>query len=302
MRFIFLLFALILITLPVSAQQKYSTWSNPDNTGTPTADSTKEIVDKLNALIDEAEKSRAADPIFLRDLRDLARSYSAPQQTSLLVDDFRDGDFATNPVWKVSEGKYWIEKDWGLRSAVTLQAESAPQPEKKADSKDLAFAILGAVLKQATKNSGGSTTTTPAEPQLAAIHSTVAISNAFSVAFEFSSWQPKGRLDIGPYQGTDTSSGYRLSYTPGGTITLLRTSSRGTNVVKQVTGATPLEDQKTHTVLWTRDTSGQMNVAIDGKTVLNVADRGFSDPFQGVTIANRGGDYIIKKIAISGTR
>ena len=42
-----------------------------------------------------------------------------------------------------------------------------------------------------------------------------------------------------------------------------------------------------------------MSVSIDGKAVLNAADQGFSDPFQGVTIANQGGDYIVKRIAIS---
>lgn len=293
----------MLLSLPVSAEQKYSSWSNPDSSSSSAGDSTRELIDKLNALIDDAENSRAANPVFLRDLRELARSYSGPQNMSVLIDDFTDGDFTTNPVWSVSVGKYWIEKDWGLRSAVTAQAESAPEPEtKNSDGKDLAFAILGAVLKQANRDSGGTTTSAPAQPQLAAIHSTVAISNAFSVEFDFSSWQPEGRFDIGPYQGTDTNSGYRLSYAPGGALSLQRSSSRGTTIIQQAASAIPLEDQKSHTVLWTRDVNGKMSVAIDGKIFLNVTDRGFSDPFQGITIANLGGDYIIRKIAVSGVK
>ena len=42
-----------------------------------------------------------------------------------------------------------------------------------------------------------------------------------------------------------------------------------------------------------------MSVTIDAKPILNFTDRKFSDPFQGVTISNSGGDYIIKRIAIS---
>ena len=303
MRFIYILACLLVITLPASAQTKYSTWSNPDATDGTSDETTRELIDKLNTLIDEAEKARAADPVFLKDLRDLTRSYDNPWQTSVLSDDFADGDFTVNPVWTVSEGRYWIEKDWGLRSAVTIQPESAPaQQQKKSGGKDVALAILGAVLKQATKGSGGQTESAPAEPQLAAIHSAAAISNAFSIEFELSSWQPQGQLEIGPYQGTNTNSGYRLSYTPGGALSLLRTSSRGTTVVQRAQNAIPLEDQKSHVIAWTRDKSGQMNVSVDGKIVISAADRGFSDPFQGITIANRGGDYIIKRITVSGAR
>ena len=132
MRFILIFSAFVFLSLPVAAEQKYSTWSNPDGGG----GTTKELVDKLNALIDEAEKSRAADPVFLRDLRALTSGFAvpqnvAPQNVSVLSDDFSDGDFNSNPVWNVSEGRFWIEKDWGLRSAITPGATAAPEQEKK---------------------------------------------------------------------------------------------------------------------------------------------------------------------------
>lgn len=302
MRYVFSILALFLIASPAAAQQKYSSWSDPAGGGSDTGtDTTRELVDKLNALIDEAEKSRAADPVFLRDLRDLARGYMTPLKTQVLMDNFADGDFSANPAWTVSAGRYWIEKGWGLRSAITPQAQSQPQQEtKKADGKDLAFAILGAVLKQANKGSEStSTSSTPPTSNVAAIHSAAAIANAFALEMEIYSGQAKGQIDIGPYQGTNTASGYRLTYLPGGTFTLTRNSSRGTSVVQQAASLVPLEDQKTHIVSWTRDKVGQMEVSVDGKVILSAADRGFSDPFDGVTIANRGGDYIIKNISVS---
>jgi len=299
MRFIIAFAALMFFSLPLSAQQKYSAWSNPDGSG----GTTRELVDKLNTLIDEAEKSRAADPVFLRDLRALTQSYGAPasapaKKISALIDNFTDGDFTTNPVWSVSEGRFWIEKDWGLRSAITVGA-APEQQSKKPGGKDLALALFGAVLKQATKNKNEPAQDAQAAQQVAAIHSAAVISNAFSIEFELSSWQPQGRLDIGPYQGTDTNSGYRLSYTPGGSLAIWRVSSRGTSIVKQSTSSVPLEDQKSHTIIWSRNSNAKMSVSIDGKTVLSTTDRSFSDPFTGIAITNRGGDYIIKRIAIS---
>jgi hypothetical protein len=297
MRFILVFAALLLFSLPVAGQQKYSTWANPD----AASGTTKELVDKLNSLIEEAEKSRAADPVFLRDLRALTQSYDVPSSISVLRDDFSDGDFAANPVWTVSAGRFWIEKDWGLRSAITPGAEAAPaQQTKKASGKDLALALFGAVLQQAAKSKSEPAESEPASPQVASIHSAVAIANAFSIEFVFSSWQPKGRFDLGPYQGTDTNSGYRLSYTPGGELKLLKVTSRGSSVIKQATFAVPLEDEKPHTILWSRDKYAKMTITIDGKTVLSTTDRSFSDPFQGIAISNHGGDYIIKQIAISG--
>jgi hypothetical protein len=42
-----------------------------------------------------------------------------------------------------------------------------------------------------------------------------------------------------------------------------------------------------------------MSVTVDARPILNFTDREFSDPFEGVTISNLGGDYIIKRITIS---
>lgn len=299
MRYIFAFSAFAFFSVPVAAEQKYSAWGNLDGSG----GTTKELVNKLNALIDEAEKARAADPVFLRDLRILTRGYVVPQNVSVLTDDFSDGDFRTNPVWSVSEGRFWIEKDWGLRSAITPGAVVGPeQGTKEANNKNLAIAIFGAVLKQAKKSKSESTQSTAAKLQVATIHSTVSIANAFTIEFELSSWQPQGQIIIGPFQGINIDSGYRLSYSPGGALALHRFSTRGSSVVKQGTHLVPLENQKSHTIRWSRNNNARMSVSIDGKVVLSTTDRSFSDPFQGIAISNRGGDYIIKRITVSSTK
>lgn len=302
MRFLLTLSVLSLLSFPALAQQKYSSWSDPNAPAAGTAGpsgTTRELVDKLNALINEAEKARAADPNFLKDLRDLTNSYARPLQTTVLEDAFSDGDFTSSPVWNVSAGRYWIEKDWGLRSAITTQPDSTQEQQKSTSDKDLAFAILGAVLKQATNGSSNNAQSTEATPEAAVIYSAARIANAFAIEFEMSSWQQEGQFDIGPYQGTNINSGYRLSYVPGGALTLIRLSSRGSSIVQQAATRVPLEDQKSHTLSWIRDKSGRMSVSVDGTEVLSAVDRGFSDPFDGVTMVNRGGDYIVKRISVS---
>jgi len=283
---------------PALSQSKYSTWSDPAKTG-PEADGggVQQLLERLNALIDSAEKARAADPVFLKDLRALAGDYAGPAQKTVFADDFADGEFAANSAWTVTEGRYWVEQGWGLRSAVTpedVPAETQPQSKQ-----NLGLAILGAVLKQATEGSGATVSQSAAPAPRAAIHAAVAIANAFTMAFEIYSTGPQGRLDIGPYQGAGQAGGYRLAYTPGGRLELLRVGAASSAVVQTSAAPLALEDQKTHALIWTRDGQGKMRVTLDGTEILATADRGYRDPFDGIAIVNHGGDYIIRRVSVS---
>ena len=118
------------------------------------------------------------------------------------------------------------------------------------------------------------------------------------------SWQGKGHLEIGPYQGATPGNGYRLAYRPGASpgLELLRVSEQGGVVVASIAGPLVLEDQRTHVIEWTRDAFGAMTVSLDGKERMRATDRGFRDPFDGIAMVNRGGDYVLGRIAIHGTR
>lgn len=285
MRTLITIALLALLAAPAAAQNKYQSWSNPDD---------RSLADKLNKLINEAERSRAADPGFLRDLRDLVRNAGPSRRRQVLTDSFSDGDFNRDPVWTVNAGSYWVEKGWGLRSSVTATTEQQPRKMKK---RDKALAILGAVLGQATGGNGG--VVTNSQPTAAAeISARASVSNAFSIEFGLSSWQPQGRFDIGPYQGAGRADGYRLSYQPGGALALLRVSGRGEDVIARAARPLALEDKKSHAIKWSRDGAGRMSVSIDGRQVITATDHNARGPFDGVSISNRGGDYIIKSISV----
>ena len=250
MRFWAVLAVSILIPVFASeAGQHYRSWTGPDAPSQAGTQRQQDFVDKLKGLIDEAEKARAVDPQFLGDLRGLVREYDRPRRRVVLSDRFEDGDFTDNPAWTVTQGRYWVERGWGLRSAVKAgpAAQSAPQPEPR-KGRDAA-AIFGRILQQAIDLEGklGSGQTAGGAPATA-IQIALVLTNAFAVEIDLSSWSAEGRLEIGPYQGSpkgaERTQGYVLAYTPGGELELLRVSPRGSSIIDRHTGLVALEDKK----------------------------------------------------------
>ena len=310
MRFLIFLSAALLIAGPAPAQQ-YRTWNNPDSASLPD-ERLQDFLGRLNTLIDAAERQRAADPGFLRDLRGLAQSLDKPWRTQVLSDDFSDGDFTRNPAWTVTSGQYWVESGWGLRSAVKAQPTAAAGgSQERRSGKDVARAIFGQILQQALAPEGrasGWSQKSSAALTPAAIQTPLRLSNAFAIEMEFSSWtsagDPAGRLEIGPYQGAAAggarAAGYVLAYTQGGGLELLRITRRGASVVDSRPGPFRLEDKKTHRLEWTRRADGLMTVRLDGKDVMTATDRAFKQGFDGFRLVNRGADYIVKRLKVNG--
>ena len=292
-----------LLTQPVAAQNRYSSWSDPDGKNNPAASEISKLIEEMNALVDEAAKARAANPLFLQDLKDVLRKYSnkaanAPVSRRLLFDDFGDGDYTRTPTWTVRSGQYRVEKGWGLRSVAVAATGQQQQPSAE---KDPAAALLGALLQGALggKSQTSRTTTAPAATPAAVIHTAANISNAFDVALEFSSWKTTGKFSLGPYQGSLPRAGYRLVYQPGQPMELVRIGSRGTFVLNRTTRPVSLEDKKVHKLLWTRDTSGRMQITLDGQLLIDVPDQNFRDAFQGMVIINQGTDVIVKSVTLN---
>lgn len=300
----FLLIFLVPLALPAVAlaqTSKYSTWSDPSNPSAQSSSNTdvKGFAEKLNKLVEEAEKARAADPTFLKDLRDLANSYSIPTFRTIFSDTFEDGNYTQGPAWNVASGAYFIESGWGLRNKI-LEAAQTAQTEKKADSgEDLAVAILGSILNQAT---GGQQQQAPApkKTQENLITSSVRISNTFAMSMEVSSWVANGHFESGVFQGNNANAGYRILYQSGQPLQLVKVGSKGRSTIAQSNTLLTIEDKKFHSIEWSRASDGQMVVSVDGTEMIRVTDRSFSDVFDGVRISDQGGDFIVKRISVDG--
>lgn len=290
MRSAILILACLVLSLPAAAQQqKYAPWIDP---GAPKVnEQLQEFIGRLKGLIDEAESSRAANPRFLRDLRNLAEGVDRPWRKNVLFDDFSDGDYTAAPVWTVTGGRFEIVRDWGLRSTV----QAAPEP-RNLSGEQAAFVFLGKILdkslrkKETAVESGGD----------AAIHVPAAISNAFAIKVELSSWKPDGRFEFGPYLGEAGGAGYSLSYRPGRPLELLSVSGQGARVIDRGLAPLSLEDKRAHFIEWTRHADGRMAVSVDATEVLTTQDRGFAGAFDGFRLVNRGGDFIVRSVSIEG--
>lgn len=274
-----------MISTPALAQNTYSAWEPP----VTQSDDLTSMVDALEKLIDQAEREKAADPEFLNDLNALLASYQNPWNTKLLFDDFSDGNFNRNPVWTVSTGTYDVKRNGanaGLLSKIVPQNVQEP-------GQDITIGnIIIGTLNNGASGAGGS----------AAIYTPVRISNAFRVEMSFTSKEKYGRWDFGPYQGRAGNVAYRVAYFPGEvpSLQLLRVTSQGETVIASYDKALQLENNQQHVLVWTRDRSGLMYVAIDGQQLLKVSDSGIRQPFDGFLMVNSGGTYSVRSIVING--
>lgn len=274
-----------MIAAPAWAQSTYSTWQPPVTQN----DELSSMVGALEKLIDQAEREKAADPAFLNDLNALLASYQNPWGTPLLFDDFADGDFNRNPVWTVSTGRFDVKRggsNAGLLSKIVPANIQAP-------GQDITIGniIIGTINSGASGDGG-----------TAAIYTPLRISNAFRIEMTFTSKEKYGRWDFGPYQGRAGNVAYRVAYFPGEvpSLQLLRVTSQGEIVIASYDKALQLENNQPHVLVWTRDRSGLMHVAIDGQQLLKVSDTGIQQPFDGFLMVNSGGTYAVRSIVVTG--
>lgn len=212
----------------------------------------------------------------------------------IVRDTFRDGNYTRNPRWLVAQGQFEVQRRIGLR---TVQEIYSQKNQGGSTEEQVVNLIIGAVLEQAT---GQSLTR---QPEYAEIYLPQRISNAFALEIELSSQRDVGSIEWGVYQGSQRNPGYRLVYTANGRtrgISLLRLSNSGDRVIESSSVPIEMEDGRSHSVRWTRNRDGDMTISIDNNTLINVNDRGFRDPFDGLTLINRGGDYGIRSVLIQG--
>ena len=315
MRYSGILFAAaataLLVTGPVAAQTPES-GRYGQNWGDRQADTGAEreqldaMIGELRQLIKQADKARAADPIFLRDLSDLARRYAWPWHVVALVDDFKDGDLTRNPVWTTEGGEILTNRYVGVRTIVTPRRPHRGRREEpqRQDRSDIARQFMSALLQQQQGTQAAPEPNRRYGPTEASMSTPVRLSNAFALRLRLGSeTTDPGRLEFGVAQGPG-GIGYRVAYTPNDapSFAILRVGSRGTQVVDATRKVIALEDHALHDIQFTRARNGRMTLSVDGDTVIDTVDQAFHDPFDGVMLINTGGDYTLRRIDAYGVR
>ena len=285
---------------------------------------------ELEALIDEAENARAADPRFLQDLREKIAAHvadAAPRE-ALIRDDFSDGDYTDDPRWEVVSGDFSVDRRLGLRTTIPLSGADTETLRLSLDTildtkeellddvgelfdkgKDTVGDLLSGEKKLSDLLGGGGgeeakEDTGPAGPEPAEIVLESEISNAFALELEMMSGlaHKDAQFEIDLFQGRAGAAGYRLSYLPGDDPGLLlsRFGRRSTEVIGEHEDVLNLEDGQSHTVALVRESDGTMTATVDGSELIRVKSSALEDPFGGVSLVNGGGDYAIRSIAIYG--
>jgi hypothetical protein len=248
------------------------------------------LIENLQGLIDEADKARAADPRFIQDLRDVLSRYQrggtggSGAMTRLLRDDFRDGDFASNPPWTVSAGQWDVDRNRGLHSIVGTGGSNKPNVSN----------LLGNLLQQ--QGGGGNA-------QYASIYTQLRIGRAFSVQVDIAS-RNMGRVDFGPYSGRAGDSGYRVAYSPGnnGGLELQSFGDGGSETLGRWDGSIDTSNKRVHSIKLTRDNRGWLEVSLDGQRVIREQDQGPGQGYDGFLMINSDGEHWIRSVAIDGSR
>lgn len=308
-----------------SEKERYSEWRGD----AAEDDAAQALARALEALIDEAERARAADPRFLQDLRNAIAAHAATfaPRAALIRDDFSDGDFTHDPRWTVASGDFAVDPRLGLRTVVPVAgagADAAGESEggltgigKSAldagkSVLDAGKDVVGGVLDAGKGVVGGllgdgeseedavreEDAGTPA-PEPAEIYLSETVGAAFALEIALTARGGEGaRFEVDLFQGETRGAGYRLTYLPGGdpVLALARFGRRGVTVLGAHDGAAALDDG--HILGLTRDAEGAMAVSVDGAVLIHAESRTPAGPFDGIALVNGGGDYAIREIAV----
>ncbi len=260
-------------------------------------DNTQALIDEMNQLLNQAEKDRSANSWFLREARDILRSYEWPWHETLLDETFRDSEYTSNPAWVVDAGAFRVVRGVGLRTEVTTTSTRPPTNQGK--SPDAVSQILNILLQSSTPTQQQAAT----QSEKAAIHTVLPITNSFLIEVDVSSLSTSGdsTFSFGPYQGDRRDTGYQLVYRGGNQPVIeLHRFNTGRSAIVEVHEDVPLLDDAVHTLTWQRRNDGEMTVLMDGSELFTTSDRGVRDPFTGFALVNESGQLGISRIRING--
>ncbi|OQX32418.1 MAG: hypothetical protein B0D96_12765 [Candidatus Sedimenticola endophacoides] len=267
------------------------------------------LVDQLKELTQKARQQRAADRWLLNAMEDLVVTYDWPWRTELVYEEFTDGDFTQNPQWQVVSGRFWVDGRLGLRSRTEATPAAQPaQPAQPQPRQDLGQALLGALLQEALKGNGQQPQAEPAPERAqgpAEIHLPLAIPGVFSVQSGFSTHNApseQGQIELGLYQNSEGSSGYRIVIYTGQRpmLEMLSIRSGRTTVIDSVQ-LQALSEGAAHELIWRRNPAGQITLQLDGQLISQVRDNSFRYPFKLFAVKNLSGELALQSVNIHGT-
>lgn len=293
--------ALLLVSVTTVAEAQTSRYSTVDR-----SDRLQEMVDQLRTLIDEADRARAADRRFIGDLRDLVQTYDWPWNTQIFFDDFRDGDFVNAPRWQLVKGGFRVEKGLGLHTLdQPVKTREEPEQQSSQDSgRDLATAMLESLLGQNQSESSGSAGEQAQAPTYGTLQLEAEIPNAFALELELRAVGQQGEIAFIVFTSGEQREAYRVIYAPGvsPTIEIQRLTRHGKSVIAAYHKPLDIHDGAFHRLVWTRHSSGEMQIKLDDRVLVSTSDRTIEKPFGVFRIRHTGGNFAVREVGLWGAK
>ncbi|MDF2097375.1 peptidoglycan-binding domain-containing protein [Aquibaculum arenosum] len=203
---------------------------------------------------------------------------------TLLSDDFDDGDYTSNPGWRIASGEFSV-RNGGLTSRM--------DPPRRDTVEGVGLQLLGSVLERELG------IRLPSQGGVATAHTAVAIPETFRISAELSGRDlTRGQVNIGPYRGNQLGHGYRLAYLDNNAESLALLRMTGDDQVVLDSTSLSLANDQTVSLDWERREDGAMTVALNGNVVLQANDTAFSGGFDGFSLINAGGEWTLHSVAI----
>lgn len=210
-------------------------------------------------------------------------------------DDFADGDYARNPTWRITSGRFEV-RDGGLNSAVSPPQERVDNRGRQAFG-DLLKEQLALVLPGQTAQAS-QTLQAPASAYLP-----LSIGQEFRITMALSGFaDARSQIDLGPYQGGNLNYGYRLNYRANQprSLQLVFVNEQGGTAI--ASAGLRLDSGEPHQLVWQRDAGGRMTVSRGDEVLIDVVDQQRAGNFDGFSLINAGGDWTLHEVIVEDRR
>lgn len=208
-------------------------------------------------------------------------------------DDFTDGDYARNPTWRITAGRFEV-RDGGLNSAVSPPLENVDNKARQALGdllkEQFGLALPGQAAQAAQAN--------------AAAYLPLSLGQEFRISMAVSGFADVlSQIDLGPYQGDNLNHGYRLNYRANQprSLQLVVVNEKGSTAIASAAGPR-LDSGEPHQLVWQRDSAGRMTVSQGDEVLIDVVDQRLAGNFDGFSLINAGGDWTLHEVIVEDRR
>jgi len=245
------------------------------------------IKQELRRIIRQAESEGAAEPWLIRRLEELAGSGADEWPDQVLREHFEARGYRGGEDWRTVRGSFTLEPGTGL---VASSSSTWGSPQNGSD--DLALTLLEVLLRGEESLKA---------EKLARLEKDISFADSFALRVKTGSLDSTEGLVFSVERQDASAPGYRFVFHPGKGERAKLFETYGENAREVISQAQPirLEKRASHTFEWTRSTTGEMTVNVDGMELLQVNSPGSPGSFDRIGISHIGDRIAFKDIELS---